>query len=521
MVWVMVAQVKTAAFWGLDAQSVDVQVLIAGGLPHFQIVGLPDKAVAESKERIRGALQAIGLSLPPKRITVNLVPADLLKEGSHFDLPIALGLLIAMGTVPQAAIDPYLTMGELGLDGRVLPVSGVLSASLHAAAQELHFLGPADQADEAIWAHPPPQDAQGEAGTDVIPATSLLSVINHLNAIQPLTPATMPTRRLANADDDQPSFNQPDLKDIRGQETAKRALEIAASGGHNLLMIGPPGSGKSMLAERLPGILPPLTAAEALDVTMVQSVGGLLGDRKLALDRPYRAPHHSASLAALTGGGQKAKPGEVTLAHHGVLFLDELPEFSRAALDALRQPMETGTVTVARANAHITYPAQFQLVAAMNPCRCGYLGDANRACRKAPLCGEDYQARVSGPIYDRMDLIIEVPSINALDLALPPSKESSSDVRARVEQTHRRQRQHNHGTLNGRLGGETLEERTKLGAAAHALMTEAATSFQLSARGYYRILRVARTIADMAQSVSIERSHLAEAIAYRTIPKAR
>ena len=297
----MVAQVKTAAFWGLDAQSVDVQVLIAGGLPHFQIVGLPDKAVAESKERIRGALQAIGLSLPPKRITVNLVPADLLKEGSHFDLPIALGLLIAMGTVLQAAMDPYLTMGELGLDGRVLPVSGVLSASLHAAAQELHFLGPAVQADEAVWAHPKPESHDVTNGTDVIPATSLLSVINHLNAIQPLTPASLPDRHLPHTS---PGSSYPDLKDIRGQETAKRALEIAASGGHNLLMIGPPGSGKSMLAERLPGILPPLTASEALDVTMVQSAGGLLGDRKLALDRPYRAPHHSASLAALTGAGK-------------------------------------------------------------------------------------------------------------------------------------------------------------------------------------------------------------------------
>ena len=517
----MVAQVKTAAFWGLDAQSVDVQVLIAGGLPHFQIVGLPDKAVAESKERIRGALQAIGLSLPPKRITVNLVPADLLKEGSHFDLPIALGLLIAMGTVPQAAMDPYLTMGELGLDGRVLPVSGVLSASLHAAAQELHFLGPADQADEAVWAHPKPEGHDVTNGTDVIPATSLLSVINHLNAIQPLTPASLPDRHLPHTVSEAPGFSHPDLKDIRGQETAKRALEIAASGGHNLLMIGPPGSGKSMLAERLPGILPPLTASEALDVTMVQSAGGLLGDRKLALDRPYRAPHHSASLAALTGGGQRAKPGEVTLAHHGVLFLDELPEFSRAALDALRQPMETGNVTVARANAHITYPAQFQLVAAMNPCRCGYLADANRACRKAPLCGEDYQARVSGPIYDRMDLIIEVPSITARDLALPPSRERSGDVRMRVEAAHQRQRQLNHGTLNGRLSGETLEERTRLGDGAKALMNEAAANFQLSARGYYRILRVARTIADMAGSEPIERAHLAEAIAYRTLPRTR
>lgn len=512
----MVAHVKTSAFIGLEAQSVDVQVLITGGLPKFDIVGLPDKAVAESKERIRGALQSVGLALPQRRISVNLAPADLTKEGSHFDLPIAIGLLVAMGVVPQAAVDKYLTLGELGLDGRILPVSGVLCASLHAAALGLNLLGPADQAEEAVWAHP----SDGNAETTVIAAPSVLAMINHLTGNQSLAAAKPPARPLTSdvseLNCDTEAFK--DFQDIKGQETAKRALEIAASGGHNLLFIGPPGSGKSMLAERLPGILPPLTAAEALEVTMIQSAKGLLNKQKLAIKRPYRAPHHSASLSALTGGGQKAKPGEVTLAHRGVLFLDELPEFSRSALDALRQPIESGEVTIARANAHITYPAQFQLIAAMNPCRCGFLGDANQECRKAPLCGEHYQGRVSGPIYDRIDLIVNVPAIRIDDLCQPPSAEKSVDVAARVDQCHQAQRARNNGLLNARLGGSQLNQSTALDERSAALLQKAASSFSLSARGYHRILRVARTIADMAGANAINRHHLGEAIAYRKLP---
>ena len=547
----MVAHVKTAAFLGLDAQSVEVQVLITGGLPSFQIVGLPDKAVAESKERIRGALQAIGLALPPKRITVNLAPADLLKEGSHFDLPIAVGLLVAMGAVPQGAAERQLILGELGLDGRILPVAGVLSASLLAANSGLSLVCPHAQAEEAVWAHAASPSTQtgisdGARGdTHVIPAPSLLRLINHFSGQSDLLIAQPPTLGPQDpaTSDQAPGGFAPDLSDIKGQETAKRVLEIAAAGGHNLLLIGPPGSGKSMLAERMAGILPPLTALEALEVTMVQSAGGMLNQGKLVRTRPFRAPHHSASLPALTGGGAKAKPGEVTLSHNGVLFLDELPEFSRAALDALRQPMETGDVTVARANAHVTYPARFQLIAAMNPCRCGYLGDPQQSCRKAPLCGMDYQTRVSGPIYDRMDLVIEVPGISALDLSLPAPSEGSAQVAARVRTCQSLQRQRNakalsaggnppdqnedepdenaHGMLNARLPVPVLEKLTKLDSAASALMTEAAGSLQLSARGYYRILRVARTIADLAQSQSVLRPHLAEALAYRRLPAAR
>jgi magnesium chelatase family protein len=418
----LVARIRTVAFLGIDAVEVEAQVTIAAGLPAFMVVGLPDKAVAESRERVRAALTAMGLALPPKRIIVNLAPADLAKEGSHFDLPIALGLLAAMGVLPAEEIENYVALGELALDGSILPVAGVLPAAVGAAARGHSLICPAVSGGEAAWA----------GGLEILAAPSLLALINHFKGTQILSP---PAPRVA---EERGSFL--DLKDIKGQETAKRALEVAASGGHNLLMIGPPGAGKSMLAARLPGILPPLDPGEALEVSMVHSVAGLLRNGELMRRRPFRDPHHSASLAALVGGGLRAKPGELSLAHLGVLFLDELPEFQRATLEALRQPMETGRAVVARANAHVTYPARVQLVAAMNPCRCGYLDDAALACGRAPKCAQDYQSRISGPLFDRIDLHIDVPAVKAADLDLPPPAEGSAEVASRVTAARARQR---------------------------------------------------------------------------------
>ena len=378
----MVAIVSTVAYLGLDARAVEVQVQLMAGLPAFNLVGLADKAVAESRERVRGAIAGMGLSLPPKRIAVNLSPADLPKEGSHFDLPIALGLLAAMGVVDAEALADYVVVGELGLDGRLAPSPGVLLAAIHANAAGKGLICPAAQGAEAAWG----------GNADVVAAPDLLALLNHLKGTQALArprPGAATEAR-----------HGPDLRQVRGQESAKRALEIAAAGSHNLLMVGPPGAGKSLMASCLPGILPPLSPAEALEVSMVQSVAGTLPGGALTRTRPFRSPHHSASIAALTGGGARARPGEVSLAHRGVLFLDELPEFGRAALDSLRQPLETGEVSVARANAHVTWPARVQLVAAMNPCRCGHLGDAGLACARAPRCAADYQAKVSGPLLD-------------------------------------------------------------------------------------------------------------------------
>ncbi|MBF0252165.1 MAG: YifB family Mg chelatase-like AAA ATPase, partial [Alphaproteobacteria bacterium] len=413
----MVARINTVAFQGVDVAAVDVQVHMAQGLPVFAIVGLPNKAVSEARERVRAALSALGLALPPKRITVNLSPADTLKEGSHFDLPIALGLLTAMEVLPSDQMDGFAALGELALDGTLTAVNGVLPAAIHANGRSLGLICPAGQGGEAVWA--------GEL--EVLAPRSLIELVNHFRGSQVLT---RPEPKLAQAD----GGSKPDLADVKGQETAKRALEIAAAGGHNLLMSGPPGSGKSLLARRLPGILPDLSPEEALRVSMIHSLAGSLagGGGGLVRERPFRDPHHSASQPALVGGGNQVRPGEVSLAHLGVLFLDELPQFQRRALEALRQPMESGQAVVARASAHVTYPARFQLVAAMNPCRCGHLADPGLACSRAPKCAEDYQNRLSGPLLDRIDLHVEVPQVSAADLALPPPRETSADVRARV-----------------------------------------------------------------------------------------
>jgi magnesium chelatase family protein len=502
----MVARVRTVAFQGIDVLPVDVEVQIANGVPAFNIVGLPDKAVGESRERIRAALTAIGLGTPLKRIIVNLAPADLTKEGSHFDLPIVLGMLIAMGALESDAAQPYAVLGELGLDGRITAVSGVLPAAIHAVSEELGLICPAAQGGEAAWA--------GEI--DVVAPNDLIALINHLKGTQVLAP---PEPKMAEA-----PGRDLDLKDIKGQETAKRALEVAAAGGHNLLMIGPPGSGKSMLAARLPGILPPLDPAEALEVSMIHSLAGNLNEGRLLRRRPFRDPHHSASLPALVGGGLRARPGEVSLAHLGVLFLDELPEFQRQALESLRQPLETGRVTIARANAHVTYPARVQLVAAMNPCRCGHLDDAALACGKAPRCALDYQSKISGPLFDRIDLHVDVPAVAAADLTLPPPAEGSAEVAARVARARAVQnaRYADSGIrTNAEADGELLDQVATPEPDGRKLLAQAVEKFKLSARGYHRVLRVARTLADLEGGEAVKRLHIAEALSYRRIAPGR
>ena len=491
-----IARVRTFAFSGIEAVPVEVQVQISGGTPALLVVGLPDKAVGEARERVRAALSAMGLALPPRRILINLAPADLLKEGSHFDLPIALGVLAAMDVVPREDLYGYAALGELSLDGTLNSVAGVLPAAIGASTLDLGLICPASQGGEAAWA----------GRIEVLAATDLLALINHFRGTQVLSPPTAPG--VAEA------VRGPDLSDVKGMETAKRAVEIAAAGGHNLLMIGSPGSGKSMLAARLPGLLPDLDPREALEVSMIHSVAGILDGGRLVMRPPFREPHHSASQAALTGGGQRAKPGEVSLAHRGVLFLDELPEFPKQTLEALRQPMETGRTTVARAAAHITYPARFQLIAAMNPCRCGYLADAARECGKAPRCGEDYQNRISGPVLDRIDLTIEVQPASAAELARAPPGEKTAAVAARV--AHARDAQRARYGANGPMCNAEADSRgVQLVPDAQTLAEQAMEKLRLSPRGYTRVLRVARSIADLAGAPVVLRQHVAEALAFR------
>lgn len=502
----MVATIETVAFEGIEARRVEVQVLIASGLPTFTIVGLPDKAVTEARERVRAALSALGLSLPPKRITVNLSPADRPKEGSHYDLPIAVAVLVAMGVIPSDSLANTVVMGELGLDGTIRAVSGVLPAAIYANACDMAFVCPAETGPEAAW-----------AGADTVMApASLLGLMNHLKGSQVLSPPEP-----ALAENNQAML---DLADVKGQETAKRALEIAAAGGHTMLMLGPPGSGKSMLAARMPSILPPLSAQEALEISMIASVAGHLSEGAISKVRPVRTPHHSASQPALIGGGARANPGEVSLAHNGVLFLDELPEFSRSCLEALRQPMETGEAVIARAQAHITYPARFQLVAAMNPCKCGYLADAERACNRAPLCGADYQAKISGPLYDRVDLFVEVPALPARELTSAGTGESSSVIAERVAAARQIQSDRFEALgaasdirVNAHANGKLLDKLAVLDGPAQDVMTRAAATYKLSARGYHRVLKVARTIADLAGADQIGQKHIAEALTYRRV----
>ena len=500
----MVSRVATVAFRGIEAVPVDVQVHMASGMVAFSIVGLADKAVAESKERVRAALSAIGLAMPARRITVNLAPADLPKEGSHFDLPIAIALMAAMGLLPADFISQYVVLGELSLDGSVEPVSGALPAAMAANARSLGLICPQACGSEAAWA---------SDDMDILAVNSLIQVLNHMKGTQVLT---RPKPAIAET-----AGHLADFRDVKGQETAKRALEVAAAGGHHMLMVGPPGAGKSMLASRLSSILPPMDASEMLEVSTIASVAGELRSRGVSTIRPYRNPHHSASQAALIGGGHRAQPGEMVLAHNGILFLDELPEFQPRALEALRQPMETGEAVVARANHHITYPARFQLIAAMNPCKCGMAGEPGHVCKRGAKCAVDYQARISGPLLDRIDIQIELAAVRASDLALPPPAEGSAEIASRVAGARAIQSERFNKLgmtalrTNAQLDGMLLEEVARPDSLGLSLLQDAASAMNLSARGYHRVLRLARTLADLDGQESVTRLNVAEAISYR------
>lgn len=497
----MTAIAFTVAFEGVEARLVEVQCQVSAGLPAFSIVGLPDKAVSEARERVRAAFASLSVAMPSRRVTVNLSPADLPKEGSHFDLPIALAVLAALEVIPGDELERVVSLGELALDGRLVAVAGALPAAMAAAEEDRALICPRAVGPEAAWVGSVPVFAPGH----------LREAVDHLTARAPLAPArpgeiTRP--RIAR-----------DLAEVRGQERAKRALEIAAAGRHHLLMVGPPGAGKSMIAACLPGLMPPLTATEALETSMIHSLAGELGEGGISRIAPYRDPSQTTSPAAMTGGGRGAKPGEVSLAHNGILFLDELPEFSRPVLDGLRAPLETGEVAVARANAHVRYPCRFLLIAAANPCRCGHLADPARACAKAPLCGEDYLGRISGPLMDRFDLRIEVPGVSLDDLQRAPDGEPSSEVAARIAAVRAIQAERfadDPGIrVNADASGAVLERIAPLDDDGRTLLRRAAERLGLTARGYHRVLRTARTIADLDGSDRIAANHLAEAISYR------
>lgn len=500
----MISRVGTVAFQGIDAVPVDVQIMVAPGKMGISIVGLPDKAVAESRERVQAALHACGLSLPAKRVTINLAPADLPKEGSHYDLPIAMGLMAAIGAIPQDVLQEYVVLGELSLDGSITAVAGVLPAAMGANRQSKGLICPYACGAEAAWAG---------ADIDILAPRSLIALANHFKGTQVLS-RPEPAKHLSLS-------SSLDLADIKGQETAKRALEVAAAGSHNLLMVGPPGSGKSMLAQRLPTILPPLSPRELLDVSMIASIAGELTGGRLSDQRPFRAPHHSASMAAMVGGGHRAKPGEVSLAHNGVLFLDELPEYSPQVLDSLRQPLESGEVIIARVQHRTQYPARFQLIAAMNPCRCGMAGEPGHTCARGPRCQTDYQARISGPLIDRIDLRVDVAAVSALDLIQPATGESSAVIAARVAAARHIQQQRylNLGLdsfmTNSSCPTALVEKIAVPDQAGLQLLHSASKAMQFSARAYHRILKVARTLADLEAQENISAKHLAEAISYR------
>ncbi|MGB9802545.1 YifB family Mg chelatase-like AAA ATPase [Desulfofundulus sp.] len=504
----MLAIVKSTALYGLNGQVVQVEVDVSNGLPCFDLVGLPDLACRESRDRVRAAMKNSGFEFPVRRITVNLAPADLRKEGPLYDLPIAVGILAATGQLAQSVVDRYVFLGELSLNGQVRGVTGVLPNVLTVREQGLQaVVVPVDNAAEAALV----KDVQ------VYPVRSLAELTRFLLDQEEISPYKVDPAVLMNQDGE----NGADMADVRGQAAARRALEVAAAGGHNLLMVGTPGSGKTMLARRLPGILPDLTFEEALEITKIYSLAGFLKPGEpLVTRRPFRSPHHSASAVGLVGGGRHPRPGEISLAHHGILFLDELPEFHRDVLEALRQPLEDGVVTISRVSGAVTYPASLMLVAAANPCPCGYLGDPTRECTCTPYQVQRYLGRISGPLLDRIDIHLEVSRVDYEDLARREPGESSAEIKKRVEKARTLQRQRFSSaemTCNARMTPAQVRRYCSLSREARSLFSSVFRQLNLSARSHDRLLKVARTIADLDGSEIIESAHLAEAVQYRSL----
>ncbi len=506
----MISKLSSAALYGIDGFLVDVETDISNGLPGFDIVGLPDAAVKESKERIRAAIKNTGLAMPAKHITVNLAPADIKKEGSHFDLPIALGILVSSKQLEIPDADKTIFFGELSLSGDLRRVNGALPMAISAFQNGIKkvFLPKANEKEAAVV-----------EGLEVYGADNLKEILGHFTGQKKLAPVNVSIDELLSESD---AFRY-DFADVKGQAFAKRALEIAAAGGHNVIMIGPPGSGKTMIAQRIPSILPKLSFEESLEVTKIHSIAGLLsGNSPLIAERPFRHPHHTVSAAGLSGGGANPRPGEISLSHNGVLFMDELPEFRRDALEAMRQPLEDGEITITRTSGSVTYPCSVMLVASMNPCPCGFYGDSTRECTCSQSQISRYMSKISGPLLDRIDLHIEVPAVKFDELEAKAPGESSADIRQRVERARLLQleRYKDSGVFsNSQLTPELMDKYCRLDNEAGALLRDAFESLGLSARAHNRILKVARTIADLAGEESIKLEHIAEAIQYRALDK--